>query len=113
MLEKMVFKSKHFKKTESLGMKGNHPLVTYGGTFVIVLIARRKKFLKRIIPGERKDLPSKSSKKDMKQEIQKLTFWENPLESLIIMFFIPKPKRKPLPLPLHVKKIMTKTRNLY
>ena len=69
MLEKMVFKSKHSKKMESLVMKGNHPLVTYGGTFLIVLTAKRKKLLKRIIPGEIKDLPRKSSKKDMKQEI--------------------------------------------
>ena len=105
---KMDFRSKHFEKMESLVMKGNHPLVTYGETFVIVLIARRKKFLKRIILGERKDLPSKSSKKDMKQEIQKLTFWENPLESLIIMFFIPEPKHKLLP--LHPP---AKTRNLH
>ena len=44
MLVKMVFKSKHFEKMESLVMKGNHPLVTYGRTFVIVLTARRKNF---------------------------------------------------------------------
>ena len=113
MSVKMDFRSEHSEKMESLVMKGNHPLVTYGETFVIVLIARRKMFLKRIIPGERKDLPSKSSKKDMKQEIQKLTFWENPLESLIIMFFIPEPEDKNLSFPLQVKKIMTRTRNLY
>ena len=59
---------------ESLAMKGNHPLDTYGGIFVIVLIVKKKKFLKKIIPGERKNLLSKSLKKDMMQEIQKLTF---------------------------------------
>ena len=74
MTVKMDFKSKHFKRMESLVMKGNHPLVTYGGMFVIVLTARKKKALKKIIPRERKNPPSKSSKKDMKQEIQKLTF---------------------------------------
>ena len=74
MSVKMDFKSKHFEKMESLVMKGNHPLVTYGGTFVIVLTTRKKKALKKIIPRERKNPPSKSSKKDMKQEIQKLTF---------------------------------------
>ena len=58
MLKKMVSRSKHFGKMESLAMKGNHPLDTYGGIFVIVLIVKRKKFLKKIIPGERKDLLS-------------------------------------------------------
>ena len=72
MLKEMDFKSKHFKKMESLVIKGNH-LVTYGGTFVIVLTAK-KKVLKKIIPRERKNPLSKSSKKDMKQEIQKLTY---------------------------------------
>ena len=107
----MAFKSKHSEKMESLVMKGNHPLVTYGGIFVIVLTTRKKKVLKRIIPRERKNTPSKSSKKDMKQEIQKLIFWESPLESLIIMSFILEPRNKPL-LP-HAKKIITKTRNLH
>ena len=73
MSVKMDSKSKHFKKMESLVMKENHLLVTYGGTFVIVLTAR-KKALKKIGPRERKNPYSKSSKKDMKQEIQKLTF---------------------------------------
>ena len=35
MSVKMDFKSKHFEKMESLVMKGNHPLVTYGGMFEI------------------------------------------------------------------------------
>ena len=74
MLVKMDFKSKHFEKMKSLVMKGNHLLVTYGGTFVIVLTTRKKKVLKKIIPRERKNPLSKSSKKDMKQDIQKLTF---------------------------------------
>ena len=74
MLVKMDFKSKHFKKMGSLVMKGNHLLVTYGGTFVIALTARKKKVLKKIGPRERKNPHSKSSKKDMKQEIKKLTF---------------------------------------
>ncbi|KAL0010874.1 hypothetical protein SO802_005982 [Lithocarpus litseifolius] len=85
----MVFKSRNFEKVESLAMKANHLLVTYGGIFVIVLIAKRKKFLKKIIQEERKNLPSKYSKKDMKQEIQKLTSLENPLENLIIMPQLP------------------------
>ena len=66
MLVKMDFKSKHFEKMESLVIKRNHLLVTYGGTFVIVLTARKKKGLKKIIPRERKNPLSKSSKKDMK-----------------------------------------------
>ena len=45
---------------------GNHPLATYGGTLMIVLTARKKKALKKIIPRERKNPLSKSSKKDMK-----------------------------------------------
>ena len=60
---------KAFREDGKLVMKGDHPQVTYGGTFVIVLTARRKKVLKRIIRRERKNLPNKSSKKDMKQEI--------------------------------------------
>ena len=74
MSVKMDFKSKHFEKMESLVMKENRLLVIYGGTFVIVLTARKKKVLKKIDPRERKNLHSKISKKDMKQEIQKLTF---------------------------------------
>ena len=74
MSVKMDFKSKHFEKMESLVMKENHLLVTYGGTFAIVFTARKKKVLKKIGPRERKNPQSKSSKKDMKQEIQKLTF---------------------------------------
>ena len=46
-------KIKAFEKMESLVMKVNHLLVTYGGIFVIVLIAE-KKFLKKIIQEERK-----------------------------------------------------------
>ena len=74
MTVKMDFKSKHFERKKSLVMKANHPLVTYGGMFVIVLTARKKKALKKIIPRERKNPLNKSSKKDMKREIQKLTF---------------------------------------
>ena len=73
-LLKKDFKSKHFEKMESLVTKGNHPPVTYGGTFMFVLIARKKKALKKTIPRERKNPPNKSSKKVMKQEIQKLIF---------------------------------------
>ena len=50
MSVKMDFKSKHLEKMESLVMKENHLLVTYGGTFVIVLTARKKKVLKKIDP---------------------------------------------------------------
>ena len=112
MFVKMALNLKHFVKMENLVMKENCLLVTYGGIFVIVLITKKKKLLKKIIPEERKILPSKNSKKDMKQEIQKLTSLENPLESLIIMFSILEPESKPFPLSLHAKKIMTKTRNL-
>ena len=74
MFVKMALKLKHFEKMENLVMKENCLLVTYGGIFMIVLIARRKRLLKKIIPEERKNLPSIYSKKDMKQEIQKLIF---------------------------------------
>ena len=70
----MDFKSKHFEKMESPVMKENHFLVTYGRTFMIVLTARKKKVLKKIGSRKRKNPHSKSSKKDMTQEIQKLTF---------------------------------------
>ena len=66
MSVKMDFKSKHFEKMESLAMKENHLWVIYGGTFVIVLTARKKKVLKKIGLRERKNPHSKSSKKDMK-----------------------------------------------
>ena len=66
MSVKMDFKSKHFKKMESLVMKENHLLVTYGEAFVIVLTAKKKKVLKKIGPRERKNPYSISSKKDMK-----------------------------------------------
>ena len=49
MFVKMVLKSRHFEKMESLDMKAHHLLVTYGGIFVIVLIAENEKFLKKII----------------------------------------------------------------
>ena len=74
MSVKMDSKSKHFEKMESLVMKENHLLVTYGGTFVIVLTARKKKVLKKNGPTERKNPHRKSSKKGMKQEIQKFIF---------------------------------------
>ena len=98
---------------ENLAMKANHPLAIYGGIFVIVLNAKKKKLLRKIIQEDgRKNPLNKSSKKDMKQEIQKLISLENPLERLIIMFSILEPESKPFPLSLHAKKIMTKTRNL-
>ena len=82
------------------------------GYFVIVLIAENEKFLKKIIQEERKNLPSKYSRKDMKREIQKLTSLENPLENLIIMFSILEPENKKSLL-LCVKKIMFKILNLH
>ena len=93
-------------------MKAHHLLVTYGGIFVIVLIAENEKFLKKIIQEERKNLPSKYSRKDMKREIQKLTSLENPLENLIIMFSILEPENKKSLL-LCLKKIMFKIINLH
>ena len=66
MFLKMALKLKHFEKMENLVMKEKHLLVIYGRMFVIVLIVKRKKFLKKTILEERKNLPSKSSKKDMK-----------------------------------------------
>jgi len=81
MFVKMVLKLRHFEKMESPFTKENHLPVTYGGIFVIVLIAKKKEFLKKIILEEGKNLLSKYSKKDMKQEIQKLTSLENPWES--------------------------------
>ena len=52
------------------------------------------------------------SKKDMQQEIQKLTYLENPLESLIIMSSIPEPESRPFIFSLHAKKTMIKPKNL-
>ena len=66
MFGKMALKLKHFEKMENLVMKENRLLVTYGGIFVIVLIAKRKRLLKKIIPEERKDLLNRFSKIDMK-----------------------------------------------
>ena len=105
MLKKMVSRFKDFKKMESLVMKENHPLATFGGMFVIVLIAKKKKCLRQILRKERKDLSSKNLKKDIRQEIQKLTFLENHLENLTIMFFTLEPENKPFPPFLLVKKI--------
>ena len=86
-------------------MKENHLLATSSGMFVIVLIAKKKRHLKQILRKERKNLSSKNLKKDMKQEIQKLTSLENHLENLNIKFFILEPENEPLPLSLHAKKI--------
>ena len=97
---------------ESFVMKVNHLLVTYGGIFVIVLIVENEKFLKKIIQEEWKNIPSKYSRKNMKQEIQKLTSLENPLENLIIMFSNLELENKKSLL-LHVKKIMFKILNLH
>ena len=69
MFVRMALKSRHFEKTESPVTKENHLLVTYGGIFVIVLIAKKNELLKKIIPEERKNLPNRYSKKDMKLEI--------------------------------------------
>ena len=69
MFGKMALKLKHFEKMENLVMKENRLLVTYGGIFVIVLIAKRKRLLKKVIPEERKDFLNRFSKIDMKQEI--------------------------------------------
>ena len=100
MFVKMAFKSRHFEKMECPAMKENHLLVTYGRIFVIMLIAKKKKLLKKIIQEGRKNLLSKYSKRDMKQETQKLTSLENPLENLIIMFSILEPEsKKPPPSP--------------
>ena len=106
MFVKMALKLRHFEKTESLAMKKNHLLVTYGGIFVIVLIAKTKKFLKKIIQEERKNLLSRYSKRDIKQEIQKLTSLENLLENLIIMFSILEPESQKPHLPHHLQEIM-------
>jgi len=106
-------KIKAFREDGKPCYEGNRLLVTYGGIFVIVLIAKRKRLLKKIIPEERKDLLSKFSKIDMKQEIQKLTSLENPLENLTIMFSILELVNKPFPLFLHAKKTMTKIKNLH
>ena len=102
MFVRMALKSRHFEKTESPVIKENQLLVTYGGIFVIVLIAKKNELLKKIIPEERKNLPNRYSKKDMKLEIQKLTYLENPLENLTFMFFILEPENKKLLLPYHV-----------
>ena len=65
MFVKKALKSKYFEKMESLIMKANHLLAIYGGIFVIVLIAKRKKFLKKITQEEGENPPSKCLKKDM------------------------------------------------
>ena len=109
MFVRMALKSRHFEKTESPVMKENHLLVTYGGIFVIVVIAKKKELLKKITPEERKNLPSKYSKKDMKQEIQKMTSLENLLENLTFMFFILELESKNPLLPHHVQEIMIRT----
>ena len=109
MVAGMDFKSKHFEKMESPVMKENHLLVTYGGIFVIVVIAKKKELLKKITPEERKNLPSKYSKKDMKQKIQKMTSLENLLENLTFMFFILELESKNPLLPHHVQEIMIRT----
>ena len=44
-------------KMESLAMKANHPLATYGGIFMIVLFAKKKKVLKKIIQEEERKIP--------------------------------------------------------
>ena len=66
MFVKMALKSRHFEKIECPAMKENHLLVTYGRIFVIMLIAKKKKLLKKIIQEGRKNLLSKYSKRDMK-----------------------------------------------
>ena len=48
----------------------------------------------------------------MQQEIQKLTYLENPLESLIIMSSILEPESRPFIFSLHAKKTMIKPKNL-
>ncbi|KAK9999544.1 hypothetical protein SO802_019147 [Lithocarpus litseifolius] len=109
---KMVLQLRHFKKMESLAMKASHLLVTYSGMFAIVLIAKKKKLLKKTTQKERKNLLSRCSKKDMKQEIPKLTSLEHPLENLIIMFSILEPENKKSLL-FHVRRTKFKILNLH
>ena len=66
MFVKMVLKSRHFEKMESLAMKTNHLLVTYGRIYVILLIAEKKKFSMKIIQEERK----KSSQQILKERYE-------------------------------------------
>jgi len=106
MFVRKALKSKHFENMKSPITKENHLLVIYGGMFVIVLIAKKKELLKKITLEGKKNLPNTYSKKDMKQEIQKLTSLENPLENLTFMFFILEPKSKNPILPHHVQEIM-------
>ena len=101
----MALRFKDFGKMGSLAMKENHLLATSGGMFVIVLIAKKKRCLRQILRKERKNLSSKNLKKDMRQEIQKLTFLESHLENLTIMFFTLEPENKPFPPFLLAKKI--------
>ena len=67
MFVRKALKLKHFENMESPVMKENHLLVTYGGMFMIVLIAKKKELLKKItLEGKKKNLPNTYSKKDMK-----------------------------------------------
>ena len=119
MFVKMALRLMHFVKMESLVMKANHPLTTYGGIFVIVLNVEKKKLLRKTIQEEgSKNSLNKSSKKDVKQAIQKLISLENPLENLTIMFFILEPESKNSLILLHAKKpspkkIIIKSLNLH
>ncbi|XP_065628735.1 uncharacterized protein LOC136067169 [Quercus suber] len=60
-------KIKAFGKDGKPCYEGKSLFATYGGMFVIVLTAKKMKTLKKIIQEERRNLPSKNSKKDMKQ----------------------------------------------
>ena len=61
MFVKMVLRLVCFVKMESLAMKANHPLATYGGIFAIVMNVEKKQLLKKIIQEEERKNPLNKS----------------------------------------------------
>ena len=57
----------HFVKMESLAMKANHPLATYGGIFATMLNVEKKKLLKKIIQEEER---KKSTQQILKERYE-------------------------------------------
>ena len=67
MFVKMVLRLMCFVKMESLAMKANHPLATYGGIFTTVLNVEKKKLLKKIIQEEER---KKSTQQILKERYE-------------------------------------------
>ena len=93
---KMDFKSKHFEKMESLVMKENHLRVTYGGTSVTVLTAR-KESLEEDRPKRKKKSSQQKLKERYEAEDPEVDLLGEPSGRFDYYVLYPRSKKQTLP----------------